>query len=482
MMKLGILGFGVVGKSALAFFHSKRGDERFKALFGSTNYELIVWDQRTLEPYEVDLIKKSDASVVACSDVTQENFFMTCDKVLVSPGFNVRNIPHIENKLICELDVFRLFFDKPTIAVTGSFGKTTITALLGQLLAHKRQVRIAVGGNIGIGMLDLALQADEFDCAVLELSSWQLEYNRYFAPSVGVWTNLHPNHLDRHETLEKYAYAKYALFQQQQTGDHAVLASDLITGVCGKHIKTWFGQQSRSLIVTSTSSISPQVLDPLLPHLKATVWVDAEHHIFLDHYENGVVYSREDLGLFTQLPDSTFGENWMMIIGTLFAAGIEVATLKNMLTHMRTWLKENPYGKHRVEHFATIHDVDFYNDSKSTMVQTTQAAAKKLSCLNRPLIVIVGGLSKGVDRSSLVPYLKSLPSIKKIYSFGAADDLVGCKYFPTLEDVVDDIMNSLQPGDLVLLSPSGASFDLFKNYQHRGEVFKELVLHYNKTV
>ena len=497
MIKLGIVGFGVVGKSALSFLSRYRGDARLAELLGDVHYAIVIWDQRNLEHHEQEMLQAYGAQFIHESETSLDDFIFSCDKVLSSPGVDLQSVTYPHKKIVCELDFFGLFFKKPVIAITGSLGKTTTTIVFAKVLERlsaimstntifakphdHESLRVAVGGNIGTGMLDLAMQSDNFDCAVLELSSWQLERSKRFAPDIAVWTNLYPNHLDRHGTMLEYARAKYALIAQQTEQQYAVIPFDLLTGEVGQEICSWLDQSFVHIIVTSTDHITIDTVHQYVKNCIATVFIQDQDIIF-DVFENNCLKQRMKLAQTSELLAVTFIENWLHIIGALYASYQSPDNLIRFLPDVVSEVLDNPYTKHRVEYFATVRDVDFYNDSKSTVIQATQAAVRKLSMQGRPIIIILGGLDKGVDRSALMTFLVNTRSIKKIYSFGKARDLVPSTYFSTLDEVVQDIMTVMQPHDVVLLSPSGASYDLFKNYQQRGDVFKELVLRYSDSV
>ena len=132
--------------------------------------------------------------------------------------------------------------------------------------------------------------------------------------------------------------------------------------------------------------------------------------------------------------------------------------------------------QHRVRHCATVRGVAFYDDSKSTVAEATYAAAERLADSGRPMIIILGGLGKGADRSWLMPALEKLDNVKQIFCFGPECAVFpGAKACDTLEAVMDGVDDIMLPGDLVLFSPSGSSFDFFKNYEHRGQIFEGLV-------
>ncbi|MFA6527678.1 MAG: hypothetical protein WCT20_04605, partial [Candidatus Babeliales bacterium] len=174
------------------------------------------------------------------------------------------------------------------------------------------------------------------------------------------------------------------------------------------------------------------------------------------------------------LPPITFIENWMQVLAALYFLRADIGSLEAVLASGVDLLDDH---HHRVEHFATINGVDFYEDSKSTVIQATQAAVGRLALQHRPLVVILGGMSKGVDRRPLMEYLKTVSEVKKVCCFGSeCGAFVGAVCCATLDAIVNDIKATMRPGDIVLFSPSGASFDFFDNYKHRGQVFKELVL------
>jgi UDP-N-acetylmuramoylalanine--D-glutamate ligase len=162
-------------------------------------------------------------------------------------------------------------------------------------------------------------------------------------------------------------------------------------------------------------------------------------------------------------------------LGALFAMGIEENILEKWMSKNRDAICiEN---EHRCEFVASIRGVDFYNDSKATVIQSTEAAVGRFASSGRPIILILGGLSKGVDRSPLINQLANIKNIKKIYCFGKECAVFSqiSSYCTTLEGVIEDIEKIMVAGDLVLLSPSGTSYDLYKNYEERGTVFKMLV-------
>lgn len=370
-------------------------------------------------------------------------------------------------------------------------GKTTVTKLLGALISRvpllpagkrpcthcdylhdKTQVKAVVGGNIGIGMLDLVQRQDDYDIGVLELSSFQLHLNKKFAPDVAIWTNWYPNHLDHHATAQEYFDAKLNLLRSQRENQVAIVSADLFSGPTAQ----WMNQS----VATLRSSLCICAPHPVDASFIASVKKDFFKVFYIEDsslvkavVNKGTMTIKEKIFDVDQLPDVTFVQNWIQVLVALYALGMDMQQLYNFLQSNESLIDDH---HHRLEHFATIKDVDFYDDSKSTVIQSTIAAFNKLTERQRPIIVIVGGLSKGADRSTLIPALHSSPYLKKVICFGKdCASLGGDCVYATLEDAVNDVAKIMRPGDQVLFSPSGSSFDLFKDYKHRGDVFKQLI-------
>jgi len=351
-----------------------------------------------------------------------EAFFDAHDLIIPSAGIDLR--PYYEkykDKWLFELDIFAQEFKKPYIAITGSVGKTTVTSLLSQLLAMYGK-RVATGGNIGIASLDLIAQQDDVELAVLEVSSFQLEHATRFAPELAIITNIIENHLDRHGTMEEYVRAKLNI---QKNAARALIPLEL------------------------RAHISPE-------QIKKTTFI-----------------SNAQAELLHTLPPITFDQNWLTIIAILDALGLPLAELPTHAQHLKM-------PEHRVEYVATIRGAKYYNDSKSTAPAATLAAVERLG--DAPLHLLLGGLSKGIDREPLVAQLHG--KVKSIVCFGkeaealqafCAKYSVPAQACATLEQAVTAAHTAAQPEEIVLLSPAGSSYDLFENFEHRGRVFKELV-------
>jgi UDP-N-acetylmuramoylalanine--D-glutamate ligase len=492
MYKLGIIGFGIVGKSVLAFLNRQKIDYSTSA---STEYDLFddpldvgriqvqVWDSRVLGPAEQEVVKVYKATAVDASALSLKDFIKKNDFILASPGVDLSSCAEFSNKFLCELDFFSVFFTKPIIAVTGSLGKTTIVKVLGSLFAHvptrlamlstQQILKPVVGGNVGIGMLDLIQHQEACDLGIVELSSFQLELNKKFAPDIAVWTNWYPNHLDRHHTPEAYFDAKFNLVRFQHEHQYALLSDTLFTGQSGQLLNARLPEIASRLCICTAGSLTQEFIANIKRPLFDVFYV-ADGSINRASFVDGNVTAVEKIVATSDLPAITFVQNWVQIVAILYHCGADWKALVAFLKDSGDTLI--PDHHHRLEYFSTVGGVDFYDDSKSTVVQSTLAAFDRLAARGRPIILIVGGLSKGVDRSILAEQLKDHPQLKRMYCFGRDCAAFGsCDVHDNLEDTVRNVFGSMAAGDIVLFSPSGTSFDFFKNYEQRGQAFKELV-------
>lgn len=403
---IGIWGYGTVGKSAVEFF-KKNGSH-------------ITLIDKALSPEDRHALNENN--IVCFNENDLEQFFETNEYILASPGIDLRNYKKYHPKLITEIDLFTAHFKKPIIAITGTVGKTTLATLLAQLLSNNG-LRVAAAGNIGTPMLNLIEQQDSLDYAILELSSFQLEFAQQFAPDIAIWTNFYPNHLDRHSTITDYFAAKLNMLKHQTAQQNAILSSVLKVEVSA-----------------------------MLPNI-----------------QQEIIIPKKDIAIPNVLPETA---------GALKA-------VSDLLQLDLSMLKTEPL-EHRIELVATYNDITFYNDSKATVRQATLAAVDQLK--SQPIILLLGGLDKGVDRTPLIAQLKN--KVKKIICFGAQANTLqkACKQYgidstsqSNLDDAFTSAIDSASPHDIVLLSPSGASFDLFKNYQERGNYFKQLVHEHRKS-
>lgn len=435
--KIGIWGYGVIGKSAAQYFDR-------------LGYQLAIMD-KSLQSHDVQDLKKKNIAFTSEDHIT--DFLTRYDFILPSPGIDLRPYEQYKSKWLSQLDIFSQAWRKPIIAITGSIGKTTITHLLSLLLAQAGK-KVATGGNIGTAVFDMLSQKEECELAVVEVSSFQLELTKEFAPDLAIWTNLYPNHLDRHGTQEEYFKVKAQLMAFQNESQYALMPLEFHNKVLTKAHISYFAK-------TQPTAAELQAL----PNSCAVYFFNESHVMVYKNSCYTTLFER------TQLPLITFDENWLILCAALDILKIQLADFQSIELNL---------PEHRMEKVATINGVDFINDSKSTTAQSTLAAVQRLA--HRPVLLLLGGKGKGVSRELLVKDLQG--KVKKVYCFGVeAQELhsyclshnIASSATENLDQAFALITQETSPGDQVLLSPAGTSYDFYKIFSERGDHFKRLV-------
>ena len=357
---------------------------------------------------------------------------------------------HAGVEIVSELDLgFRalatLQRGTRSIAITGTNGKTTTTALVAHLLSAAG-LRATTAGNIGRPVTDLAMANERFQWLSLEVSSFQLHDSPNFAPEIGLLTNLAPDHLDRYPSAEAYYADKRLLFRNARDGDVWVLNADdelvlkLAQGVPGRRVLF-------SLVNSSDA------------------WYDAAQRTL--RLGGEALLKREDLHL---LGDHNVA-NALAAALAVHEAGVPPALIAEGLRSFR------PLA-HRLEPVREVDGVLWINDSKATNIAATTVA---VIAMQRPFVLLLGGRHKGEPYTSLAPLLAD--RCRLVIAYGEAgpiveQDLAGkvpLERDTTFEDVVERARRAAKPGDAVLLSPACSSYDMFKNYEERGATFRRLV-------
>ncbi len=375
------------------------------------------------------------------------------DLIVVSPGIPVDAPPLVQARalgeaVIGEIELAAQFLPGPIVAITGSNGKTTTTTLAGEIMTAAGFPAL-VGGNIGTPAISLAERARPETVIVLEISSFQLETIRTFRPKVAVILNVTPDHLDRHRTFEAYVDAKARIFENQQASDFAVLNADDPTCVAmasrTRAQVFWFSRQKE---------------------VEEGAWVRDGNIVFRTAGEQREIMQVSEIPL--------KGAHNLENVLAAVCAGALMGCAPDKI---RQAVRDFKAVEHRLEFVATIRGVDYYNDSKATNVDATM---KALESFPANIHLILGGKDKGSDYTVLNDLLRQ--RVKRVYTIGAAaakieSQIRGAEvvHAETLENAVRKAAALAQPGDVVLLAPACASFDQFKNYEHRGQVFKEIV-------
>ena len=443
--KIGIWGWGVAGKSVALFILQK------KAI-------ISVFDAQELTQEDQDFLKKSGISYDKTTALA--DFLKKQDYIFPSPGIDLRPFAQYAKKWLSELDLFAQAWHKPSIAITGTAGKTSLTSLLSQLLVTYK-LNIVTGGNIGVGLLDLLPDQDNLDYAVLELSSYQLERSTLYAPDYAILTNLYANHLDRHGSLEDYFQAKYNLFAYQNNKQKSILPLELYAE---------FRKKTNRAFILFAAYEPTEELKTKLSAQDKLYYLDAQKNIVFYYNKTITVCLPAE-----KVPALSYKNNWVILYALLSSLGLSQEKIEFLLGHTSFELPA-----YRGELVAIKHDISYYNDSKSTLFESTLAAVEKFS--GKPLILLLGGLSKGVDRTVLIPHLAKKVLFVSCFGKEAAMLYQACKKAgiqagasQTLEEAFVLAQNQATKNMAILFSPAGSSFDLFKNYQERGAAFNLLV-------
>ena len=342
-----------------------------------------------------------------------------------------------------ELELASRFCNARIIAVTGTNGKTTVTAMLhAMIIACGHSVGLA--GNNDTPLSQIALLRDQPEWVVVEVSSYQLETTETFHPEIAVVLNITPDHLSRHGTLEQYAAIKARIFEQQQPGDSAVRNMDdpLVAAMPVPEKIRAFG-------------FSMHTSD------KNTVFADADNIYF----EDMQVASRAD----NPLPGSHNLQNVLAALAAIRAGGFH---WEKSLQGLRRFKGV----EHRIEYVMSLEGVDYYNDSKATNLESLRVA---LESFQRPVVLLAGGRGKGSNYAQLSALIRE--RVKKIIAFGEDAPLImtaydGCtdvELAMSMMDAVNRARTAATTGDVVLLSPACASFDMYDNFEARGRDYKD---------
>jgi UDP-N-acetylmuramoylalanine--D-glutamate ligase len=391
-----------------------------------------------------------------------DSLFENADLIVASPGVPA-DIAPLESarragvEIISEPELAGRFLKGRMIGITGSNGKTTTTTLAGELM-QAAGAEVVVGGNIGTPLTSLVEKTTDSSWTVAELSSFQLETIQSLRVNVAVVTNITPDHLDRHGSMENYVRAKHRIFSNQAEGDWAVLNAD-DPGVADMVAKLGVG--SRKIYFSSAGQ------DADIYARAGSIYTTL---VTADRSEVEVIPFNE-----ISVPGMHNVENIMAALGaTICAQGVE----QNGLPALRDAIKQFKGVEHRIEHVTEIEGVRFYNDSKATNVDST---AKALEAFAGNVILILGGKDKGSDYTVLAPLVRE--RVKQIILIGAASDIIAEQLHDlrpmtrahSMDDAVLKAMEVAAAGDTVLLAPACASFDMFENYEHRGREFKQSV-------
>ena len=373
------------------------------------------------------------------------------DFCVLSPGINpnaplARGLRQAGLPMFGELEIAYRFCQCPIVAITGTNGKTTTTELVNAVLAAGGK-RTKASGNIGTAFSAAVRDSANLDVMVLEVSSFQLEHIVEFRPRISVHLNLTPDHLDRYGSMEEYEAAKWQLFRNQTADDCAIVNVNL------------------RLPKIAARKVTFSVTGPQADYQLIDGWLVARGEQVLEQSRTNLIGPHN-------------AENML--------AALAVADLYHVPREavIQALCAYKPLP-HRCEKIAVIDGVTFINDSKATNID---ALEKALLAQRSPVVLMAGGKDKGLDFSGLRPLLrekaKAIVLIGQMTEklFAAWNSAVPCVRAATLADAVERARQLAKPGDVVLFSPGCSSFDMFKDFEDRGDQFRALIQAKAKTV
>jgi UDP-N-acetylmuramoylalanine--D-glutamate ligase len=441
--KVLVVGLGKSGLAAALFLRHKGA-------------QVTVSDVRSAESLARDIPALLEEGIMVEAGGHGLLTFRRQDLIVVSPGVPLDTPELVQVRkfglpIIGELELAARFLQGKILAITGSNGKTTTTALAGEIL-REAGLPTLVGGNIGVPVVSLIEESTPNTWSVLEVSSFQLESTEQFRPSIAVILNITPDHLDRHGSFENYARAKERIFAAQDKTDCVVLNADnaraaeaASRSVAGVH---WFSIEHR---------------------VRQGAWIENGYVVYR-HTPEGEVEQVMPLSKIPLKGEHNV-ENVLAAVCAARLAGVPVDPIRSAIEKFQA-------VEHRLEYVATVQGVEFYNDSKATNVDAT---AKALAAFSSGIHLILGGKDKGSDYTQLAQLLRE--RVRAVYTIGSAAakiesqlrGVVSLHSCETLAAAVDAAASAARPGEVVLLAPACSSFDQFESYEHRGRVFKELV-------
>ncbi|MBW6516420.1 MAG: UDP-N-acetylmuramoyl-L-alanine--D-glutamate ligase [Candidatus Cloacimonetes bacterium] len=387
---------------------------------------------------------------------------LDCDLLIVSPGISTEH-KIIEKaiqkniKIISEVEFGFLIKDRSSkiIAVTGSNGKSTTVSLIHHIL-QSAGLKSILAGNIGNPMSAFPIDKPGIDYLVLELSSFQLELIDIFLADTAVFLNISPDHLDRHKSIEEYILTKMRIFKNQRIEHKAVLNAE------DKRIMSNIDAIASKKSFFATDKVHIPEINEETAYMKGQeiIWEGREKDSQLINTSNIPL-----LGI----------HNKMNVMAAILAVSNELKDINIINRSLQTFLPL----PHRLEKIGEIKGIEFINDSKATNTDSVKYA---LTAFDKPIHLIAGGYEKGEDYSVLVPYLKE--NVKRIYLIGNTKQKMQLAFLSlkkristhmTMIDAVLAAYKDATKGEVILLSPACASFDMYKNFEHRGDVFRTIV-------
>lgn len=447
----------VAGKKVLIIGAARSGVACARFLVGR-GARVALNDRKPIEEWPAEALALKAEGVGCLAGDVPVWLLDQVELVVMSPGVPSKIIParYAERagaEVIGEVELASRFLRGRIVGITGSNGKTTTTTLIGEMLKDAG-LPVQVGGNIGTPLISLVETSRDDGWTVAELSSFQLETISDFHPAVATVLNVTPNHMDRYETLMDYAAAKHRIFRNQTQGDVAILNAD------DEIVSSWARGLKAHVVEFSVRR-----------ELEEGLFLRSGRELVARTGEGERVLVRRDE---MQLRGLHNVENVLAALAAGLACGAPPESMRETVRNFRP-------VEHRLEFVEEIGGVKFYNDSKATSVDATLKALEAFAGEEGKVVLILGGKGKQAPYAPLVPLIRS--HVRHLILIGEdaetiEKELKGAAPMARAGDMreaVRSAQEAAEPGDIVLLAPACASFDMFKSFEHRGRVFKEAV-------
>jgi UDP-N-acetylmuramoylalanine--D-glutamate ligase len=446
----------VAGRKVLVIGAARSGiaSARFLAQRGAT---VALNDQKPLAMWPAEALALKTEGVGHVAGEAPSWLLDQIDLVVVSPGVPTKAIPirYADRRgaeVIGEIELASRFLRGRIVAITGTNGKTTTTTLIGKML-EDAGMKVQVGGNIGKALISMIDSSRDDGWNVVEVSSFQLETIVDFHPTVAAVLNVTPNHMDRYESLMDYAAAKHRIFLNQTAGDVAILNAD------DDIVSSWAGGLRAQVTQFSVKR-----------GLEEGLFLRNRDLVLRTKNSERVLATRDEM----ILRGTHNVENVLAAMATSLACGALPESLRETVRRFQP-------VEHRLEKVAEINGVRFFNDSKATSVDATMKALEAFADDGLKVVLILGGRGKQAPYSPLLPLVRE--RVRRMILIGEdapviEKELNGAAPFEHAADMHDAVtraFSAAEPGDVVLLAPACASFDMFESFEHRGKVFKEEV-------
>ena len=435
-----VLGLGISGLSII------------KAI-NKLGVDIVVYDAKSEEELKELLQQIKDIKIeyyLGNDEIKLEGI----DLAVKSPGIPpydplVKRIIDENIEVVSDIELaYRISPTQNIISITGTNGKTTTTMLTGEIF-KKAKLNTYVVGNIGVGILDKIIDAKKDDAFIVETSSFQLEYTKYFKPKVSTILNITPDHIDWHGSYENYKRAKLKAVKNLNYEDFVVLNYDDI------YLKSIINDIKSNVILFSTNNL-----------LDKGIYIEKENIIINNGIDKTKLMSIEDI----KLIGKHNLENALASVGIALAMGIDIDIIRKTLSSFEG-------VEHRLEFVSRKNGINFYNDSKGT---NPDASIKAIEAIEKPIILIAGGYDKGSLFDEFIKVCKGKEKAlillghtkRKIEETAIRYGIDNIHLVENMKDAVDLAYKLGIRGDNVLLSPACASWDMYKNFEERGCDFK----------